>query len=85
MKGTKDALFSLVSFLHPNKIAHPHTTNSHCSDINMLSTKYAMCVALKSFHASNSEEVDCVQDDLLEIISTLDDQWLVVIIYCCHS
>lgn len=67
------------------KSIHHHATNSHNFDINMLSAKYAMCVALKSFHASNSEEVDCVQDDLLEIISTLDDQWLVVIIYCCHS
>lgn len=44
----------------------------------MLSAKYAMCVALHSFRSSNCEEVDCRQDDLLEIISTLDDQWLVV-------
>ena len=44
----------------------------------MLSAKYAMCVAFHSFRSTSCEEVDCHQDDLLEIISTLDDQWLVV-------
>lgn len=37
-----------------------------------------MCVALRDFHSRSLEEVDAREDDLLEIMTSLDEDWLIV-------